>query len=537
MKKYLVFTLILLSFILPSSNVNAADLKKTFDVKTNIQINSYSDVYLLPSYDDSGKMDGNIVYYLDGYSDAVQRKISFSNKTSSPMAKKLSYSSDIVLVKYGLDNKFIYEKSYGDLNADFYVDCEDIYSDDTDYKVKGESDIVVNVYDASENLIFTKQYGGSGYEYYRNSFYSYDNKGVHDGYIIMLYSTSSDLGIEPGYIMLKYDLKGNLVWQKNVNDYYYFEEVDNVVDGKLVDCYYYEGNYLYKYNNIDEEDVWDVDTGLYEILDMAFSYTKNGEIDGILVVGASDQNTDYVLGTIVKYDLDGNEVFRKTYDKSIASIFTGVRSSRYFDNTYDGYIITAVTEEDETLVLKYDFSFNLLWKDVYADDDNIFFRLVENYSADGVFNGYLLYQTRPNDLGRELSNSLSSSPIVKRLGADYNKLKFVKYTYDAYDVLKDVTDEGTITVNSSAFAGEVVKVTVAPKNGYTLKRIVVMDEDGKEIEVSDDGTFVMPEGKVTVTALYSKIVNPNTVSACYVVLGVILLISIGTLIVSKKKEA
>ncbi len=531
MKKYLL--LLVSFFFLFPFGVGAADLKKTFDVKTNIQLRSYVDVYALPSYDNSGKLDGNIIYYLD----VPKRKISFSNMTSSSfMVKRQGYSSDIILVKYGLDNKFIYEKSYAD--SSFYVDCEDIYSDDFDYKVKGESDILVNVYGSSDNLIFTKQYGGSGYEYYRNSFYSYDNKGVHDGYIIMLYSTSSDLGIDPGYIMLKYDLKGNLVWQKNVNDYYYFEEVDNVVDGKLVDCYYYEDNYLAKYNNIDDVYVWDVDTGLYEIMDMSFSYTKNGKIDGILVVGASDQNTDYVLGTIIKYDLDGNEVFRKTYDDSIQSIFTGVRSSRYFDNTYDGYIVTAITEENETLVLKYDFSFNLLWKDVYTSDGSIFFRLVENYNTSGVFNGYLLYQTKPDALGRELSNNLSSSPIVKKLDLDndYNMLRLVKYTYDVYDVLKDVTDEGTITVNSSAFAGEVVKVTVTPKEGYTLKRIVVMDEDGNEIEVTGDGTFVMPEGKVTVVALYNRISNPETVSACYVVLGIILLICIGTLIVNKKKE-
>ncbi|MEE0015286.1 MAG: hypothetical protein UE699_06345 [Bacilli bacterium] len=63
-----------------------------------------------------------------------------------------------------------------------------------------------------------------------------------------------------------------------------------------------------------------------------------------------------------------------------------------------------------------------------------------------------------------------------------------------------------------------------------------MDESGKEIEVSKDETFVMSEGKVTVTAIYSLISNPETVSACYVVLGIILLISIGTLIVHKKKE-
>ena len=39
--------------------------------------------------------------------------------------------------------------------------------------------------------------------------------------------------------------------------------------------------------------------------------------------------------------------------------------------------------------------------------------------------------------------------------------------------------------------GDTIKVKVTTKEGYVLKRIVVMDESGKEIEVSKDGTFVM----------------------------------------------
>ena len=118
-----------------------------------------------------------------------------------------------------------------------------------------------------------------------------------------------------------------------------------------------------------------------------------------------------------------------------------------------------------------------------------------------------------------------------------NKYFIAKYTYENYLIVKDEDDKGNITTsNDKAYPGEIVKVSVSPKEGYTLKRIVVMGEDGKEIEVSKDGTFVMPEGKVTVTAIYNRITNPNTVSACYVVLGIILLVSIGTLIVNKKKE-
>ena len=82
---------------------------------------------------------------------------------------------------------------------------------------------------------------------------------------------------------------------------------------------------------------------------------------------------------------------------------------------------------------------------------------------------------------------------------------------------------------------DTIKVEVTPKESYVLKRIVVKEESGKEIEVTNNGTFIMPEGKVTVTAIYNKITNSETVSACYIVLGIILLISIGILIVNKQK--
>ena len=83
--------------------------------------------------------------------------------------------------------------------------------------------------------------------------------------------------------------------------------------------------------------------------------------------------------------------------------------------------------------------------------------------------------------------------------------------------------------------GDTIKVKVTPKESYVLKRIVVKEESGKEIEVTNNGTFIMPEGKVTVTAIYNKITNSETVSACYIVLSIILLISIGALIVNKQK--
>lgn len=105
-----------------------------------------------------------------------------------------------------------------------------------------------------------------------------------------------------------------------------------------------------------------------------------------------------------------------------------------------------------------------------------------------------------------------------------------------FPVDKKEADGGSITVKSDAYPGELVKVNVVVKEGYTLARIIVKDETGKEIELNSDGTFVMPEGKVTVSAIYKRITNPDTVSAAYMVLGIVLLIAVGSLIVIKNKN-
>ena len=235
-------------------------------------------------------------------------------------------------------------------------------------------------------------------------------------------------------------------------------------------------------------------------------------------------------------------MFRYKYDKP--SYFFNVASSRYIDGTYDGYIVTGVSDEG-TFILKYDYDGNIVYKNIYSDKYYSFEQIAINYDNTGKQNGYILlssYVNRNTDVSfninakkvvtRKLSN-------VKKAEFDYNRqlLTIVKYTYPVYDIVKDKSNDGNIAVSNNAYPGEVVKVSVTPKEGYTLKRIVVMDENGNEIEVRDDGTFIMPEGKVTVVALYNRISNPDTTSACYIVLGIILIISVGTLIVSKKKEA
>lgn len=524
MKKYFVFVLLLVSFVLPVG-VSAADLKMTFDENVGISSNR-GDYIILPSYDNFGKIDGNLIYF-------------------RPIPERVENFSSIKLIvelaKYNLDNDLLYRKQAADLYDDIEISVRLITeNDNSGYIVKGKSDVLISVYDSSSGTtIFTKQYGGNGCETEFNKFQSYDNNGIHDGYLVLIMSDSTDLGIDPGYIMLKYDLKGNLVWQKNINDYL---SNSYVLNDKINIFYVRNNNSIIRDDYLNDKDLWNNKTDLNRIYEISLSYTKDGVVDGIVAVGNILNDTNNYVGIIVKYDLDGNEVFRYKYDKP--SYFFNVASSRYIDGTYDGYIVTGVSDEG-TFILKYDYDGNIVYKNIYSDKYYRFEQIVINYDNTGKQNGYILlssYVNRNTDVSfninakkvatRKLSN-------VKKAEFDYNRqlLTIVKYTYPVYDIVKDKSDDGEIIVSDNAYPGDIVKVSVTLKEGYTLKRIVVMDENGNEIEVRDDGTFIMPEGKVTVVALYNRISNPDTTSACYIVLGIILIISVGTLIVSKKKEA
>ena len=69
------------------------------------------------------------------------------------------------------------------------------------------------------------------------------------------------------------------------------------------------------------------------------------------------------------------------------------------------------------------------------------------------------------------------------------------------------SDNGSVSVDkTSASKGSTVTVTVKAKDGYKLDKLTITDAKGKTVEVTDKGngkfSFVMPEGKVTVTPTF-----------------------------------
>ena len=507
-RKSIFILMALIGILVFPNGVRAADLKLTYNENWNKCINN---TLVLPSYDNDGNIDGNLVVY---------------NR------KRESSSSSLNVAKLDLNNKIVYkDKKFEASN----VDVSGIDSSNTEgYVVKGKSDILITVYDDDGNIAFKKQYGDESEEDGGFALNSYNSKAEHDGYLIIFEKFSSNSNADTGYFIIKLDLKGNVVWTKQADWFLSLEHVLLVRQSNDIFVFRVNNNsILINADAISNSTRWKKETGI-EINNINYSYDKNGKIDGVVVAGYSDD--DYYIGTIIKYDLNGNEIFRRSYDgKDIASVYIDVAGSYLLDGTYDGYIVTAASDDNRTFLVKYDLNGKKVYEIVYSNNSNIVFKLVNNFDKFGNQNGYLLYSTKfqIQEKEREIE-TLTETALPGQDGC--TNLIIAKYTYDTFPVAKKETDGGAITVKSDAYPGELVKVNVVVKEGYTLARIIVKDEAGKEIEVNSDGTFVMPEGKVTVSAIYKRITNPDTVSAAYMVLAIVLLIAVGSLIVVKQKD-
>ena len=68
------------------------------------------------------------------------------------------------------------------------------------------------------------------------------------------------------------------------------------------------------------------------------------------------------------------------------------------------------------------------------------------------------------------------------------------------------SDNGTTKVNienpKNVNAGEEVKIIAEPNDEYEVQEIIVTDEEGNKIEVSSNGTFIMPAKNVIITTIF-----------------------------------
>ena len=97
--------------------------------------------------------------------------------------------------------------------------------------------------------------------------------------------------------------------------------------------------------------------------------------------------------------------------------------------------------------------------------------------------------------------------VSNRLRADYGSHSSsfaVRLVRDVHVNIAAVTN-GTVEVdNLGATEGEMVTITVTPAEGYEVESITVTYGDGQKVEVSEENTFVMPAGEVTITVVFKE---------------------------------
>lgn len=536
-----MFLVLFLGLLLMPLGVFAQEVELTNEDKFKVVSISDSNLFSLISYDNNDKVDGHLII------------------------------NEGIITKYGLDNKIKWQK---EIIYPEDLKVEGIGSDNSyGITVKGSNDLYIYQTDSAGNVLWRTQWGGNGVEMVEDPIFIYDDNGNEDGYLILCLTTSTDIaGIDPGFVLFKLDLNGKLVWQHNFLNLY--GEVGYAVNDILHLFYIDNSNnqlmhsYIDLNNDMSNECSYGVESG-YGILNMTPSRDKNGNFDGVILVGMKRNvrrevfpvswNTKKLMAPaatgpafIMKVDFNCNKVWENEYGVDNSTTYISAISSKQVDGNYDGYIAVGTSNSSDlidsseikeiAIINKYDLDGNLVWEKKYSVKDSIYnsyLNINENYDINGNFNGFAVVGgSDVCPVENTSSNDESAKYSVKKLvGSSCTTYVVVnKYTYKDYNVKKEETDKGTVEVNTSnAYPGDIIKVKVTPKTGYMVSKIVVKDSLGREIEVDGD-SFVMPEGDVTVSVIYARITNPVTSAVLDIIIFISIIVGLSTILINGKKQ-
>lgn len=391
--------------------------------------------------------------------------------------------------KYDLNDRLVWKKTDLTMN-DFKV-------------VSDNNDLVIKKINTKDNsIIWQEKFGGNGNEQVGDVFYDYDTKDNVTGYLIIVTTDSTDLDVEPGNYIMKYDLNGKLLWIKSlpVRNYSSVQYLKNK-NGDWIEFSTYHGSHgIVEFHILNKATHESILSKYYSMRNES-NLISNGEYVTFILCDNDSSSTK-----LFRYDSDGQVVFEKQLELIINS--RKLINSKTIDGKNDGFISINYSNLTNNTITKFDCDGNLIWNNELAYELTM---LTENYDEFGNFNGYIV------------------------VGYDrVNKKGYItKFTYPKKVIESKNND---VEVLDYTYPGKVVTLKPKEKAGYFVKRVIVRDSSGKEIEVSNNNTFVMPDDDVSIEVIYEKretepAINPDTASTISVILVLVSIVVFGTVLI------
>ncbi len=418
------------------------------------------------------------------------------------------------------------------------------YADTQLYNINKDILIVHNTfsnrYNSNMNLMLYDSSGKKKWEYNQN-YVTQNHFLINDEYLAVVepiwYSDN-----ETKYISL-IDLKSGKL-SKKIDITKIIEDMQNKTNIDHIEFiytgYYNDKIILLLYDSfIDEYYFYSLD------IDGKIESQKTGPMDiinGPYII--NNDNTIYITtdDKIIEFSKDKGDIIKIDYTEfrdyldSIAGVtkfkdgillygsYKGYMALEYYDIKNNKHHFKQFDEEGEINSVSIDNKDNLYIAAQYIDDNT----LGKAYFAKYTYNSsdfQKVYETFYEN--NELDNNVCT--FIDTLVFKNNKLAIVGNTltnngyyagkdflvfYDGnknYKIDKVIKGNGNLDVVESEEEDNEVKYQVKPGFGYKLISLKIVTESGKEIEVSDDYSFIMPDENITITAVFEPIIsNPVT---------------------------